>query len=256
VGITVQPAARLTLFATYGTTGREPTRGDLFAGADDVTPDDAPALLPLTRVRPEHVNDLELGVTLSLSRARFTVNAFDMRFRDEIARTGATTPLGYDIRANVGKSYRRGVEVDASYAITPFLDFGTSLTISRNRIEAYTDEGTGVTYRDVEPILTPAFLAIQQLTWRASSRLSVTADSRYQGLSYLAPRGDERLTSPAFHVLDGGARYVFGSASVALYGRNLLNRRAYPSGDVSGDGVPRYFIQAPRSVDVTVRITR
>jgi hypothetical protein len=37
-------------------------------------------------------------------------------------------------------------------------------------------------------------------------------------------------------------------------GRNLLDRRAYPTGDVSGSGVPRYIILAPRSVDVTVRL--
>lgn len=256
VGVTVQPAQRVSLFVSYGTTGREPTRGDLFAGADDVTPDDAPALLPLDRVRPEHVNDLEAGATLSFERARLTVTVFDMRFRDEIARTGATTPLGYDIRANVGKSYRRGVELDAVFSLAPSLDLGSSLTVSRNRIEAYTDEGTGIIYRDVEPILTPSFLASHQLTWRATNRLTFTADSRYQGRSFLAPQGDERLTSPAFHVLDGGARFEFGDATLAVYGRNLLDRLAFPSGDVSGDGVPRYFILAPRSLDVTIRIAR
>jgi len=256
VGVTVQPANRVSLFASYGTTGREPTRGDLFAGSDDVTPDDAPALLPLTRVRPEHVNDLEVGATLLLNRLGLTVNAFDMRFRDEIARTGATTTLGYDIRANVGRSYRRGIELDATLAVAPSLDLGASFTASRNRIESYSDEGSGITYRDVEPILTPAFLASQQFTWRATSQLTFTADSRYQGRSYLAPRGDERLTSPAFHVLDGGARFEMGTSTVVLYGRNLLNRRAYPSGDVSSDGTPRYFILAPTSLDVTLTIRR
>ena len=256
VDVTLQASNRVSFIASYGTTGREPTRGDLFAGADDVTPDDAPALLPLTRVRPEHVNDLEAGATMSLDRMRLTTTLFDMRFRDEIARTGATTPLGYDIRANVGKSYRRGVELDVLVTLTPSVDLGSSLTVSRNRIESYLDEGTGITYTDVEPILTPAFLASQQLTWRATSRLTLTADSRYQGRSYLAPRGDARLTSPAFHVLDGGVRYELGSATLSLYGRNLLDRWAYPSGDVSSDGTPRYFILAPRSVDVTFSLRR
>jgi iron complex outermembrane receptor protein len=254
VGVTLRATEALSFFGSYGTTGREPTRGDLFAGADDVTPDDAPVLLPLNRVRPEHVNDLELGATLRKGRFGVTANVFDMRFRDEIARTGATTPLGYDIRANVGKSYRRGIEIDAMLAVTPSLDVGSSMTLSRNRIEAYLDERTGITYRDVEPILTPSFLTAQQVTWRATPRLTLTADSRYQGRSYLAPVGDERLTSPAFHVLDGGARFAIGSSTLSIYGRNLLNRRAYPSGDVSGDGVPRYFILAPASVDVTVTL--
>jgi iron complex outermembrane receptor protein len=256
VGVTVPATDRVSFVASYGTTGREPTRGDLFAGADDVTPDDAPALLPLDRVRPEHVNDLEVGATALLNRVRLSATVYDMRFRDEIARTGATTPLGYDIRANVGKSYRRGIEADAAFAVMPSLDFGTSLTVSRNRIESYLDEGTGITYTEIEPILTPAFLASQQLTWRATSQLTLTADSRYQGRSYLAPRGDERLTSPPFHVLDGGARFELGTSTLAVYGRNLLNRRAYPSGDVSGDGTPRYFILAPTSLDVTISLRR
>lgn len=256
VGVTLQASEGLSFFGSYGTTGREPTRGDLFAGADDVTPDDAPALLPLARVRPEHVNDLELGATVRKGRLSLTANVFDMRFRDEIARTGATTPLGYDIRANVGKSYRRGVELDGTLAVTPTLDLGASMTVSRNRIESYLDERTGITHRDVEPILTPSFLASQSVTWRATPRFTLTADSRYQGRSFLAPIGDDRLTSPAFHVIDGGARFELGSGTVSLYGRNLLNRRAYPSGDVASDGTPRYFILAPRSVDVTVRIAR
>lgn len=256
VGVTVQATAFVSVFASYGTTGREPTRGDLFAGADDVTPDDAPALLPLTRVRPEHVNDLEAGLSVAAGRVGLTMNVFDMRFRDEIARTGATTPLGYDIRANVGRSYRRGIEIDAVMAVTSGIDVGASLTLSRNRIHEYLDERSGTVYRDVAPILTPALLASQQLTWRATPTLTFTADSRYQGRSFLAPVGDDALTSPAFHVLDGGVRFALGRATVMVQGRNLLNRRAFPSGDVSGDGVPRFFILAPRSVDFSVRLER
>lgn len=253
-GLTVRAAPGLTLFASYGTTGREPTRGDLFAGADDVTPDDAPALLPLTRVRPEHVNDLEAGATVTRGAVQITANAFDMRFRDEIARTGATTPLGYDLRANVGTSYRRGVELDGSWTVTPSLDIGATAAFSHNRIDAYRDEATGITYRNVDPILTPTFIGAHRLTWRVTSSLAMMADGRYQARSFLAPTGDERLTAPPFYVLDGGATFTIAGRTVTVNGRNLLDRRAYPTGDVSGSGVPRYLILAPRSVDVTLRL--
>lgn len=256
VGVTARVTDQVRLFASAGTTGREPTRGDLFAGADDVTPADAAELLPLTRVRPEYVNDFEAGATLSSGRLSATVTVFDMRFRDEIARTGATTMLGYDIRANVGRSYRRGVELEALARLTRDLDAGSSFTLSRNRIASYRDEGSGDTHVDVEPILTPAFLASHHLTWRATPRLAFTADSRYQGRSALAPVGDARLASPAFHVLDGGIRLELPAAALLVHGRNLLDRRAYPSGDVSSGGVPRFFILAPRSVDISVTLRR
>lgn len=254
-GLTVRMGQGMTLFASYGATGREPTRGDLFAGADDVTPDDAPALLPLTRVRPERVNDLELGATLERGPLSMTVNAYDMRFRDEIARTGATTPLGYDLRANVGKSYRRGLELDGSWLVTPAFDVGATVALNRSRIARYRDEATGAEYTDVPPILTPAFVGGHRLTWRATRGLTLTADGRYQSRSYLAPTGDARLTAPPFYVLDGGAALTFGGRTLAIQARNLLDRHAYPTGDVSGDGIPRYIILAPRSVDVTVRVS-
>jgi iron complex outermembrane recepter protein len=254
VGLTVRAATTLTLFASYGTTGREPTRGDLFAGSDDVTPDDAPALLPLTRVRPEHVNDLEAGASLGLGRLTLNLSAYDMRFRDEIARTGATTPLGYDLRANVGRSYRRGVELDGTWTVMPSVDLGFSAAASHNRIRAYRDEASSITYRNVAPILTPAFVASPRVTWRATSRLVLTADGRYQGRTFLAPTGNARLTTPPFYVQDGGLTVNVGGRTLLVQGRNLLDRRAYPSGDVSGSGTPRYFILAPRSVDISVSI--
>ena len=255
VGVTVRAGQGMTLFASFGATDREPTRSDLFAGADDVTPDDAPVLLPLDRVQPEHVNDLELGANIDRGPFSATVNVYDMRFRDEIARTGATTPLGYDIRANVGKSYRRGVEIDGSWAVSSSFDVGATAAFNRSRIERYRDEATGAEYTDIPPILTPAFVGGHRLTWRATPSFAVTADGRYQSRSYLAPTGDERLVAPPFYVLDGGTVITIGRYSLAAQARNLLDRHAYPTGDVSGDGVPRYIILAPRSLDLTLRLT-
>jgi iron complex outermembrane receptor protein len=252
-GVTVRATRALSLFASFGTTGREPTRGDLFAGADDVTPDDAPALLPLGRVRPEHVNDLELGARYAIGALQLTANAYDMRFRDEIARTGATTPLGYDLRANVGRSVRRGVELDALWGATPSLDLGATASVSRDRIAEYRDEAAGATYREVPPILSPAFVGGHRVTWRAAPWLALTADGRYQSRSYLAPTGDARLTTPPFYVLDGGLAATIAGRTLTLQARNLLDRRAYPSGDVS-DGIAQYYILAPRSADLTLRV--
>jgi iron complex outermembrane receptor protein len=253
VGVRVRATPRLTAFASYGTTGREPTRGDLFAGADDVTPDDAPALLPLTRVRPEHVNDLEAGLSVALPRAALTITVYNMQFRDEIARTGATTPLGYDIRANVGRSARRGIELEGTWRVAQAVELGASAAVSRNRIEAYHDEGTGETFQDVEPILTPALLVSHRVTWTPTSTVALHADGRYQGRTFLAPTGNQELTTPPFHVLDGGVTINLGGQTLLIQARNLLDRFALPSGDVSG-GMARYFILAPRSVDVMLRV--
>ncbi len=253
VGLNFRAGSVLSFFASYGTTGREPTRGDLFAGADDVTPDDAPALLPMDRVRPEYVNDLEAGATITLPRLSATVTLYDMRFRDEIARTGATTPLGYDLRANVGRSYRRGLEVDGSVLLARSLELGFTGSWARARISAYTDESSGTTYRNVAPILTPAFQVSHRITWGPAGAWRLTADGRYQSRTSLAPHGDPELTAPPFFVLDGGVAFDFSGRTLTLQIRNVLNRFALPSGDVSG-GEARYFVLAPRSLDVMMRV--
>ena len=123
-------------------------------------------------------------------------------------------------------------------------------------IEQYRDEGgdTVRVYRDVAPILTPRVLAAQQATWRVLPALTLTAAGRYQGRSFLAPTGNPALTAPPFFVLDGGALVGVGRYTVLVQGRNLLDRRAYPSGNVSGSGVARYYILAPRNVVVTARL--
>lgn len=255
-GLAYHAAPALTLFTSYGQTRREPTRADLLAGADNVDTVTAAELLPLDRVRPERVRDLELGADATLGTLSLRAVGYAMTFRDEITRTGGTTALGYDLRTNVPSSYRRGVELETAWRARPALTLSGTLALSDNRIATYRAEGgdTAVVYRNVEPILTPRVLSTQQVTWRVAPALTLTADGRYQGRAFLAPTGNPALTAPPFFVLDGGALVGVGRYTLLVQGRNLLDRRAYPSGNVSGSGVARYYILAPRHVAVTARL--
>jgi iron complex outermembrane receptor protein len=251
-GWQVTPAFRA--FASAGATGREPTRADLLAGADDVGPDDVGTLFPLTRVRPEKVQDYELGAEWRGRAFSLRANGYAMEFRDEIALVGLTTPLGYDVRRNVGRSYRRGVELEATWTPTAPLTLATTAALSRNRIAAYRDEASDTEYRDVPTALTPSLVAGQQVSWRAARAVTLTADGRYQSRQYLDPTGDRARTAPAFFVLDGGTLFHVGRHELLVQGRNLLDRFALTSGDISSRGVPRYFVLAPRSLEVTARL--
>ncbi|HZF66485.1 MAG TPA: TonB-dependent receptor [Gemmatirosa sp.] len=254
LGLTWAARPTLRLFASVGATGREPTRADLLAGADDIAPDDADALLPLTRVRPERVRNVEAGAEWRRGALGVRGNAFAMEFRDEIALVGLTTPLGYDVRRNVGRSYRRGVELEASWQAGAALTVAGTIAASRNRIAAFRDESAGRAWRDVPQVLTPSLVAGQQVTWRAARRVSLTADGRYQSRQFLDPTGDRARTAPAFFVLDGGATLHLGRHALLVQGRNLLDRRALTAGDVSAAGVPRYFVLAPRNVELVARL--
>ncbi len=252
-GLVWRAAPALSLFASYGATGREPTRADLLGGADDVAAEDADSLLPLTRVRPERLRNGELGADWRQGPLAVRANAFAMEFRDEIGLTGATTPLGYDVRRNFGRSYRRGVEIEAALDASPTLTLAATAAASRNRVREDRDPATGLLLRGVPLALSPALVTTQRATWRARALGTVNVEGRYQSRSYLAPTRDARLSAPAFFVLDGGVTFRAGRHDVLVQGRNLFDRLAFPSGDVR-DGVARYFVLAPRSVEVTARL--
>lgn len=243
-----------TLFASYGRTSREPSRGDMFAGADDLNSTNAASILPPTRVRPETVNDFEMGANWTRGPLSASANLFAMEFRDEIAAIGQLSLTGSPLRKNVGKSYRRGVELDGSWQATPRLRATGNLTLMRSRIASYTDDASSKTYTDVEPLLTPAVLANQTLDFRASGRFSYWLTSRYVGKSQLANDGNATLVSPEYWMFDTGATMRTGRFETRAQLLNVADSKANAGGYT--DGTARYFYPvAGRNVLVTVRMS-
>lgn len=257
VGVTYALRPTIDLFASAGRTTREPTRSDIFGGNDDVSQSVLADLGGLQRVRPEQVTDVEAGVRLRGRKVQLEVNAFRMDFRNEIARIGALSPLGAELRSNVGASVRQGVEFDLRARPSDALALTTVGALSHNRIREYTDAagpGSGpVVRRNVPPLLSPAVTATQRMDWRVSRWLDVGAEARYQGLSYLRNDGDRRLVLPEYWMFDAMLRVPFGSNDITVRGANLANSQRFGSGYAVGT-VPNYFILTPRSVFVTVRL--
>ena len=254
LGVTWQAGAGRTLHASVGRASREPTRVDLFAGADDLDAATAAEVLPLTRVRPEQVTDVEVGVRQAGARGTVAVNLFSMRFRDEIAAIGALAITGSPLRRNVPRSTRAGMELEGSWTPAPTWRVDGNLVWMRARIAEYVDETAGVTYRDVPPLLTPAVTANLQTTWSGPRGRFVTLGARYVGRSFLANDGNAALSIPAFTVLDGGITIPVGRQQLRLQGQNLLSATAYAAG--YHDGTTRYlFPVAPATFLATWQVT-
>ncbi|MCC7053271.1 MAG: TonB-dependent receptor [Gemmatimonadaceae bacterium] len=254
-GVTWRVTPGAELFTSVGRTTREPTRSDLLAGSDDV---DAAALADLgglRSVQPERVTDTELGVRLRGRTAQLEVNLFHMAFRNEIARIGALSPLGAELRSNVGASVRQGVEFDLRLRPVAGVEVTTAGAVSRNRIREFLDRtpSSAVVRRDVPPLLTPAVSGTQRLDWQPARWLQLGAEARYQGASHLRNDGDLALRLPAYWLFDALLRVPFGSNDFSVRGTNLANSRKFGSG-YAVDGVPHYFVLTPRSVFVTVRM--
>jgi iron complex outermembrane recepter protein len=254
IGARYRLNANASVYASYGTTTREPARNDMFHG------DDNPALPYDPRdVRPERVYDLEAGWSYHAASVDLTANVYAMEFRNEIALTGELSDIGLPLRRNVDRSYRRGIELDFAWTVLPALRLRTNANVSRNRIEEWTqffDTGAAITYRNVEPLLTPNVIVSQAAEWSPNARLSLGGVGRWVGRSYLDNTNNDALATPSFFNLDANVSYaVTNWARVSLQVNNVLdNDRIYPSGYSylyidNGEvaGIPYYYPQATRN---------
>ena len=249
-GVTWEISRGATAYASFGSNGREPTRNDMFAGFDNVDTTNAEFVGPLSRVLPERVYDTEVGLRWRTASLSANLNVFDMRFRNEITPVGALSYIGLPLRKNVRASSRRGVEADFTWQPIPVIATSVNATLSRNRIADYTDDATGATYHDVEPLLTPKVLVNHTVDWQMTHRLSLSLGGRYVGRSFLANTGDARFVTPSAYLFDAGLAWQRGRHELAVRVMNVGSARFYASGYTDGT-TSYYFVTAPRAVFVT-----
>lgn len=253
---TLTPAS--TVYGSFGLTTREPARNDFFHG------DDNPAFAYDPRaVKPERVYDLELGWNYQASSASLAANLYAMEFRNEIAATGELSDIGLPLRRNVDRSFRRGIELEADWRVAPSLRLRTSANLSRNQIDEWTqfyDTGS-ITYRDVEPLLTPGVIVSQSVEYRPRTAVTLGAVARWVGESYLDNTNHPDLVTPSFFTVDATAAYALSDrVRLTLQINNALNNdRIYPSGysylyldNGAATGIPYYYPQATRNAVVLV----
>ena len=279
LGVRFAFSERLGLWASAGTSGREPARNDLLEGEDDLS-----APLDLERVRPEKLLDLELGADFRSPRLDVSAVLYAMEFDDEIAATGEQSDLGYAIRRNLPDSYRRGVELETVYRPSARWRLGLVANLSRNRIRVWRqaldvyDETYGytgselVTVRDTPPALSPETILGASAEWLPRPALTLALSGRWVDRAQLDNLGDRRLATPAFAWFDFAARIELGrwlatgSPALTVRVNNLLDeQRAWPSGysypylvRAGGaqrlEGVPYYYPLAPRHVVASLEL--
>ncbi|MFV0228170.1 TonB-dependent receptor [Empedobacter falsenii] len=118
-----------TLYASYGISHREPLRID-YEGLNgkDKKPEE------------EFLQDYELGYKKS-GRLSLSTNLYYMAYKNQLVPTGEINDVGSRKRTNSGKSFRRGIELDANYKIIPNrLNIFGNITFSENKHENYTEE--------------------------------------------------------------------------------------------------------------------
>lgn len=253
VGARYALSSESDIYASFGRTSREPTRFDLLGGTQ-ITDGNLPVIRMPNTVRPEHVNDLELGFRTASDDVSLDVTAFAMFFTDEIAPIGPyIDQLFVQLRKNVESSRRLGLEVMSTVRLHRTLQAEIAATLMTSNVARFAPENIGLdtVFTNVTPILTPSAQVLATLRYQPLDQLSIEAGVRYISSSFTDLTNAAGLALP--EVVDVNARLwwnVAGEHRIGVMANNLLDRMIVTNGGSTFDGtstVPTYFVQAGRN---------
>lgn len=218
---------------------------------------------------PEDVWDWEAGYRLRGERFSARVNAFYMRFANEIVWAGALDDSGVPIYGNGARSVHKGLELEGSWSPSPNFGVDAALTLSRNTFTRYREYGYDGTFTSYDGnriagypdklllVTARGQLAGLQaaLTLRAVDRfyLDNTQDNRKNPETRRQP-GYVPLVNPGFAVVDLTLRRplpelasILGLSQLGaeLRVNNLLDKKYTAFGYVDY-GEPQFIPAAPR----------
>ena len=211
-------------------------------------------------IRPEKMLDIEAGYEYMSERLSLSANLYMMEYWDMLIETGKLTDVGYAIKENVPRSWRRGLELAASWKALAWLQMGGNITLSTNKIKEYTayyemyDNMNDwnyvgqhhVDFENTDILMSPSLVGMANLTFRpfASSAKSLdtaylSLSGKYVGKQYYDNTSSDERSIPAYFVADLSAGYEVplkkssgfvqdgGSLSFSLHVTNLFNRMYY-----------------------------
>ncbi len=86
-------------------------------------------------VKPETMNDFELGSSLQFKNINLTLNLFYMLFDNEIVKNGQVDRFGQPVTGNVNRTVHSGIEFTALLNVFQGFQITGNATISKNKIE-------------------------------------------------------------------------------------------------------------------------
>ena len=273
-GITYQTGGH-NMYANFATAHREPTRDNYTEGG----PNDHPTY--------ETLYDYEAGYSYSHRVFSLGVNLYYMDYDNQLILTGKLSDTGAALTRNVKDSYRMGIELMGGVQLGKHLRWDANLTLSRNKIQHYTDwvddwnadwddpavaANSGqvqVDYGTVDIAFSPNITAGSTFTFDWN-RFNAALQTNYVGAQYLDNTMNAASQLPAYCVSNLSLAYTLPIKKVArditfrVQMNNLFNEKYVSNGwsysyfegaDANGQFLKEnqkydvgYFAQAPFNI--------
>lgn len=225
-----------SLYFSYAKANKEPNRTDFENG------------VPMS----ESLDDIELGWRVKTSKVALNTNFYLMYYKNQLIKTGELDAVGNEIRANVDKSYRIGIEIDAKIKLGSKMSFSPNITLSTNKIIDYTvDTGIGlVNYGTTNIAFSPNLIAGGVFSYQPISALQLSLLNKYVGNQFAGNFDTEITKLKSYNVVDFNANYeikpksIFKSIVFSGLVNNLLNVKYVSNAYLYGDSFISYYPQA------------
>lgn len=220
-----------TMYFSYARANREPNRTDYENGG----------------VRPETLDDFELGWRLNNEKIQLNTNIYYMAYKNQLILTGKLDDVGAPIRSNSEKSYRLGLEVDATIALSEQWMVRPNFTLSANKNVDLNVTGTYFGTTDIA--YSPSVIVGNVLVFSPIKALHLSLLQKFVGEQYM-----NNIELPAakladYFVNDFNVSYTFKPKTIfkeiVLSGlvNNFLDKK-YVSNGYMWDVYPYYYPQA------------
>jgi iron complex outermembrane receptor protein len=159
-------------YISYARAQREPTRADYANGSPN----------------PEKLDDFELGWRRNSNSFSVNLNAFYMLYDDQLVLTGERDINGYEIRTNVGESYRMGLEIDSKLFINSSFNIESNFSISENKNKNlfFSFDGELKNYGNTDIAYSPKFIANNIVNFYPNDKTLVSLRSNYISEQFFA----------------------------------------------------------------------
>lgn len=229
IGFTYFIDDKSNFYASYAVANKEPNRNDYTEST------------PQSRPKAERLNDIEIGYRLKTQWLNAGANIYLMNYKNQLILTGQINDVGSYVRSNVDKSYRNGVELDATLGITPKLSWALTSAFSQNKVknfDEFIDNYVGADYdfvgqkvnlyRKTDIAFSPNYVCSSTIAYKLTNNFEAALLSKYVSKQYLDNTSNDARKLDAFFV--NNLRLNYGlklkgirSAEVGLLVNNIFN---------------------------------
>lgn len=230
-GLTYLLNTKNELYISLAVANREPNRTDYEGG----------------NAKPEKLNDYELGWRYNSKKVKFTSNLYYMRYKDQLILTGNLDAVGNPIRSNSEKSYRLGLEIDATILLAKQLLVKPNITLSQNKNQDLNVNGTN--FGNKEIAFSPSVIAGNSFVFEPSESLQIVWLSKFVGKQFMnnIEFSDAQLSDYFVNDLNVSYEYKTKSVFKSIVFSALINNifdKEYISNGYMYDVYPYYYPQA------------